>query len=139
MTADLARLERAFMNAHEAGDTEAASVLAAEVKKMRAEGYVKAAEPPQRGAGSEIARQVGLTARAGVAGVLSPFAMVGDAFGQDSSGAVQRGLSMLGLPQPETGTERVAQDVAGALSGAGGIARIAQAASPTSSLGQTVQ
>jgi hypothetical protein len=34
--ADLATVERAFMNAHNAGDTQAASVLAREVKRLRA-------------------------------------------------------------------------------------------------------
>lgn len=139
MAADLATLERALVNADAAGDTEAATILAGEIKKARADGFKDAAKSPQRGAGTEIARQVGLTVRAGVGGALAPFAMVGDALGADSSGAVQRGLTMLGLPQPETGTERVAQDIAGGLAGMGGVARIAQAATPTSGVGQAVQ
>lgn len=36
--ADLKRLEEAFMKAHKAGDTKAAGVLAAEIKRLRAQG-----------------------------------------------------------------------------------------------------
>lgn len=97
----------------------------------------------QRSMGQDLGRQVGLTARAGIKGVLGLPTMVGDALfgvaGQPgrTSQALDRLLNRV-LPEPENATERVAGDVAGALSGVGGIARLAQAASPASTLGQNV-
>jgi len=87
----------------------------------------------------ELARQAGLTVRAGVEGVAALPNMVGDAFGLRSTEAVRGLLTKAGLPVPENATERVAQDVAGAMAGMGGVARVAQVASPTSTAGQTVR
>lgn len=67
---------------------------------------------------SQIGRQVGLTARAGVNGVLSLPAMIGDALGMHSTDAVNYFLSTIGLPKPETKTEEFAQNVAGGMAGA---------------------
>ena len=77
----------------------------------------------------QVGRQLGLTARAGIKGLTAIPAVVGDAIGMDSSGAVDRALSMVGLPAPANATERVAQDVAGALSGVGGMAKVGALAS----------
>lgn len=138
MATDLATLERAFLKADEAGDTEAASVLAGEIKKRRAEGYVKESQAPQRNLAQDLARQVGLTARAGITGVAALPNMVGDALGLKSTQALSGVLDKV-FPTPESGTERIAQDVAGALSGMGGMAKAAQMASPTGAAGQAVQ
>lgn len=96
--------------------------------------------PQVRSMPDEIARQVGLTARAGATGLSSLPTMLGDALNsavnygirgvnsaagtnipqlQMPSQVVQQGLNASGLPQPENATERVVQDVAGAMTGAG--------------------
>lgn len=87
----------------------------------------------------ELARQIGLTVRAGVSGVAAVPAMVSDA----ATGVVNAGLDAVagegngfrfqragdalgnvmtaaGLPKPENATERVVQDVASGMAGAGG-------------------
>lgn len=87
----------------------------------------------------ELARQIGLTVRAGVSGVAAVPAMVSDA----ATGVVNAGLDAVagdgngfrfqkagdalgnvmtaaGLPKPENATERVVQDVAAGMAGAGG-------------------
>lgn len=87
----------------------------------------------------ELARQLGLTVRAGVSGVAAVPAMVSDA----ATGVVNAGLDAVagegngfrfqkagdalgnvmtaaGLPKPENATERVVQDVASGMVGAGG-------------------
>jgi len=97
--------------------------------------------PTQRSAYDELARQVGLTARAGVTGIAGLPNMVGDAANslinmgiggvnrlagtnipqlQMPSEVTQRAMNAAGIPQPENATERVVQDVAGAMAGAGG-------------------
>lgn len=106
------------------------------------------APPPQRSAFGELARQVGLTARAGATGLASLPTMAGDVLNtginavtgglnrvagtsipqlQMPSEALARGLTAAGLPQPEGATERVVQDVAGGLSGVGSQLRLGQA------------
>lgn len=92
----------------------------------------------QRDLGTDLVRQVGLTARAGIEGVAALPNMVGDALGLRSTEAVRQGLTRIGLPEPENATERVSQDVAGALAGMGGVAKVAQAASPSGPVGQAV-
>jgi hypothetical protein len=94
------------------------SVPTEELMKMRG-----AAEPP-RSAPDEFARQVGLTARAGVKGLVSIPAMLGDALGMRSNASVDRLLDTLGLPAPGNATERVAGDVAGAMAGQGGMIKL---------------
>jgi hypothetical protein len=140
--AELAELERALVNADAAGDVEAAKVLATEIKKVRA---------PQRSMGEELGRQVGLTGRAAVKGVLGIPAMVGDALfglvGQPgrTSAALDRVLNNV-FPAPENATERVVQDVTGSMAGMGSVAQLAKYASPMSAplsavsqTGKTVQ
>ncbi|MFY4261456.1 glycoside hydrolase family 104 protein [Achromobacter xylosoxidans] len=95
----------------------------------------KAAPPEERGMLSRLGRQVGLTARAGVTGLTglsslgtnSAIKGINALFGTDIPLAdVNATLSALGLPEPENATERVAQDAAGAMAGAGGVAKAAQ-------------
>lgn len=72
------------------------------------------------GAATSIARQVGLTARAGLRGLMSIPAMVGDALGMRSTEAVQGVADLMYLHRPESATERVSQDVAGGMAGGAG-------------------
>lgn len=87
------------------------------------------APPPQRGTLSQLGRQVGLTARAGIRGLAGLSEMgtnaaidgINGAFGTHIPRAdVGATLSAAGLPEPENAVERVSQDVAGALAGTGG-------------------
>lgn len=82
--------------------------------------------PAKRTPLQEVGRQVGLTARAGLKGVTAIPAMVGDALGMDSSGAVTRLADLVGLPKPEGATERVVQDVSSAMAGQGGVMALGQ-------------
>lgn len=83
---------------------------------------------PPRSSGAELARQIGLTARAGISGLTALPAMVGDAlnagvntiFGTHLapvSSAIQALATDAGLPQPQNATERVVQDAASAMAG----------------------
>lgn len=103
----------------------------------------------------QVGRQLGLTARAGVSGLTSLPAMIGDALNsgvnlgirginavadthipelQMPSQVLQRGMDAVGLPQPKTPTERIVQSAASGLAsvptsfGAGGV--LANAVSP---------
>lgn len=96
-------------------------------------------EAPKRSTSRELLRQAGLTARAGIEGLTSLPNMVGDAFGLKSTETVKNLLTRIGLPAPETSTERVAQDVAGAMAGAGGIGLSAKAAQATSGIGVAIK
>lgn len=92
--------------------------------------------PPS--AASQVGRQVGLTARAGVTGLTALPAMVGDALNAGVnlgirgindvagthipqlalvSGVIQRAETAAGLPVPKNATERVVQDATGAMAG----------------------
>lgn len=95
----------------------------------------KVAPPEERGMLERLGRQVGLTARAGVtgltglstAGTNAAITGINALFGTDIPRAdVNATLSAIGLPEPENATERVAQDAAGAMAGAGGVAKLAQ-------------
>ena len=97
-------------------------------------------ERPQRGAGEQLVRQVGLTARAGLQGVGSLAGIVTDpiasllntATGGDGPKAMRaRDLAAqladtLGLPSPETVLERIVGQGAEAMAGAGGTAAAAR-------------
>jgi hypothetical protein len=87
-----------------------------------------------------LGRQVGLTARAGIEGIAALPYMIADAptsirraLGQKTgpkfSEALHETLTRAGLPESETSTERVVQDIAGGMTGAAGIAKGAQLAS----------
>jgi hypothetical protein len=76
----------------------------------------------------DLSRQIGLTVRAGINGLTGIPAMAGDAlnagvnkvFGTHLapvSSTIQSYENKLGLPQPQNPTERVVQDVAGAMAG----------------------
>lgn len=94
----------------------------------------------------QFGRQLGLTARAGITGLTSLPAMVGDAanaginkaFGTNLapvSATIQALEDKAGLPQPQNATERIVQNASSAMAGAGqtiGIGKaLAGAASPT--------
>lgn len=99
----------------------------------------QAAEPPQeRSMVNRLARQAGLTVRAGITGVTGLASMgtnaaisgINSLLGASIPQAdVGETLSAIGLPQPENSAERVAQDVAGGMAGAGSIAGIGQSLS----------
>lgn len=125
-------------------DGTSPDVVRATVKRVIAERATTAKPTPQRSLGEDLGRQVGLTARAGIKGVLAIPSMVGDAafslsnlaqraFGATdlqppgrTSRALDNILNVLGLPQPENATERVAGDVASALAGTGALGKAAQ-------------
>lgn len=150
--ATLDQLETALRNADAAGDVQAATMLADEIRKMR---------PASVSAGREInsiPRQLGLTARYGIEGlanaaqiVTEPIRAVTDLFTPDRqlstadlvTGKKAPPKSMplgvvasqfadtLGLPKPEGANERVVGDATRLMAGAGGMggaARLAAAA-----------
>ena len=98
-------------------------------------------EPPQRDAMSALRRAPGLAARAAISGISAPVNVAADfisgaynlgagLLGSESrmpymSQAQQRGLTQMGLPEPETGTERAAQAGMEGLVGAAGAAKAA--------------
>lgn len=89
--------------------------------------------------GKSLARQVGLTARAGIEGVAAPAAVLGDVAGLRSSESLRNLLTKIGLPVPESDTEKFVGTVAGGMAGAGGMTGLARgiaAAAPTSVTGQ---
>src|ERR1700731_2691790 len=100
-------------------------------------------EPPPRSTLADLGRQVGLTGRATVTGLMGIPNMLGDAAAgginlgvqgvnaltgshipqmTPPSQATQNLMNQAGMPQPENGTERVVQDVASGMVGAGGLA-----------------
>jgi hypothetical protein len=82
---------------------------------------LEAPEAPPRSLPAQLTRAVGRTARAGVLGLTAIPNMIGDVLGLRSSQAVRSALTKMGLPGPENATERVAEDVAGGMAGAGGM------------------
>lgn len=96
---------------------------------------------PARTTGEEVRRQVGLTARGGLTGITSPLSIVGDPLNalinmiagtnlQPVSQASQQLMTQAGLPQAQTSTERVVQDITSALGGVAGTAGLARALVP---------
>lgn len=109
------------------------------------EGYF--AEPKERTTEEDVARQLGLTARAGITGGAGLPLIAGDALNtlinlisggvgkvtgteipklQMPSQVLQRGLTQIGLPQPETKGEKVIQDITSAISGVAAPAALVQ-------------
>jgi hypothetical protein len=142
--ATLADVESAFLQADKAGDTASAAVLAAEVRRLRAEQKQPAPQVSQQvGAGLlDIPRQLGLTARAGVKAVAALPAMASDAVTgvynaaadaiqgkgggfrfQQAMPALEAAMSRMGVPEPRNADERVIGDAATMVAGAGGLAR----------------
>lgn len=97
--------------------------------------------------GQDVARQLGLTARAGITGAAGLPLLAGDALNtlinlitsgvsrvtgaeipqlQMPSQVTQRAMTQVGLPQPETKSEKVSQDVASAVAGVGAPAALIQ-------------
>jgi hypothetical protein len=76
---------------------------------------------PERSVGEQVLRAAGRTVRAGVQGVTAIPNMIGDAFGFKSSEAVRNALTKFGLPVAENDNERIAEDVASGMAGAGGM------------------
>lgn len=132
--ADLAQLERALINADKAGDTEAATILAKEIRKMR---YVSAAQPEEKGFGQsfsegvkDIPRQFGLTARAALEGGLGAMGLFTDPLASliGVPNAAQTGKTIadkLELPAPSTKMERIGNEGAKLLAGGGGMLGLA--------------
>jgi hypothetical protein len=146
--ADKKQLEDALVAAHNAGDTEAASVIAQEIKGL-SPAPVQA--QPTAPLSERLGRQAGLTARYGLEGLGS----IVDLAQAPVRGAINMVLpqnrqlqpvsaggslaDVLGLPQPQTGTERVVGDISRALAGTGGVIKAAGAVSPTSAIGQSIR
>ena len=151
--ADRKQLEDALISAHEAGDSEAASIIAGEIKAL---GEQPIAAPqvqvtPQAPLTERLGRQAGLTARYGLEGLGS----LVDLAQAPVRGAINLALpenkqlqpvsaggslaDLFGLPQPENATERVVGDVSRTLAGTGGIFNAARLAAPTSAVGQGVK
>lgn len=95
--------------------------------------------PVRRSPMEMVGRQVGLTARAGIEGLASfPLAItdapvqvkrsLGLPSGQKASEVLHEGLTKLGLPEAETGTERVVQDITSGMSGTGGVVKLSNLA-----------
>lgn len=133
---DLTKLSDDDLLALRSGDLAKVSDQGLELLKS---GQPKTKE--ERTIGSELARQVGLTARAGLTGAAGLPLLAGDALNtlinkisglnlQMPSQAIQPLLTRAGLPQPENPQERIAQEGAAALAGVGGTARLAQALAP---------
>ncbi|WP_395652621.1 hypothetical protein [Brevundimonas sp.] len=105
---------------------------------------------PQRTTSEELMRQAGLTGRYGLEGLGS----IVDLAQAPVRGAINLAMpkdrqlqpvslggsiaDILGLPQPETGTERVVGDVSRAISGTGGMMKLAGGLTPTSNIGRNV-
>jgi hypothetical protein len=91
--------------------------------------------------GSELGRQVGLTARGGVRGAMAIPAMVGDPMMQlinsitganlpTSSQSLENLMSMVGLPEPRQGLESNVYDITSAMASVGAPAAAARLTSP---------
>jgi hypothetical protein len=127
-------------------DDDLLALKAGNLAQMSDQGLqaLKAGQPAprqERPFGEELARQAGLTARAGITGVAGLPLMAGDALNllinkiagtqlQMPSQALQPLLTRAGLPEPQGSTERISQEVASALAGVGGTAKLAQTLAP---------
>lgn len=102
-------------------------------------------EPVQRTTAEELTRQLGLTGRAGATGVSSLPLMAGDALNAlinsiagtnlpPATQSFQNLMTAIGVPQPETKTERISGDIASAMAGVGGTTKLIQALTPRPSV-----
>ena len=144
--ADLAQVEAAFLKADAAGDAEAARALAGEVRRLRGAAVSPAPTSEslpvrERGYGEEALRQVGLTGRAGIEGVGGALDLLASPIralinrqmpeGMKIQGQTGKAIAdVIGLPSPDTPTERVAGDVARSMAAGGGFVKGAQLATP---------
>jgi hypothetical protein len=105
--------------------------------------YPKDQYAPEPTGMEQIGRQAGLTGRALATGATAIPMMAGDAMNQlinmisgsnipPASQSLQNLMNAAGVPQPRTPTERVSQDVASAMAGVGGTAKLAQTLAPKS-------
>lgn len=114
--------------------------------KWDAEPASAPAAPPKRTAGEDLGRQMGLTVRHAVNGVAALPAMAADAVTgvantvmdkamgegkgfrfQKQAPLLDKTLTQLGLPEPETAQERVVGDATSALAGTGALVKAGQA------------
>ena len=147
--ADKKQLEDALISAHQAGDNEAASIIAQEIKGLSADPV--APVQPTAPLTERLGRQAGLTGRYLLEGALAPV----DLLQAPVRGAINLALpenrqlqpvsaggsiaDVLGLPQPEGSRERVVGDVSRALAGTGAVAGAAGLAQPLSQVGTNIQ
>lgn len=97
------------------------------------------AAAPQRSALQDFGRQLGLTGRYAVEGILSPATFAGDNINAlldyntgshlgSLSDSLSNGLTDIGFPNPETPTERVVGDAARAVASVGGLVKTGETA-----------
>lgn len=139
--ADRQALENALIKAHEAGDTQAASVIAGEIKGLSSSPSI----------GDRAARVAGLGARALVTGVsaiptlmaegvAAPLrALTGGRYFPSPSAVLQQTMTEAGLPEPANAPERFSTAITSALAGGGTTLAGANMAQPLSRLGQGVR
>ena len=150
--ADLATIERALRKADAAGDSVASRRLA----QLYQETQQAQAQPQERTLGEDVARQLGLTARAGAEGLAGlaglaydPIAaglnLGAEAIGYEGRAAplqqqVRGLLSQAGVPEPESTAERIVQAASQGLVGGGGGVAAARGAGrlATGPIGQQV-
>lgn len=121
--ATVKELEDALINADAAGDTAAAQFLADEIKRVQVTPQAQQEAPQKPSMTARLARQAGLTGRylaEGATGAIGAFTdpvakLVGLPGLQETT---SKTLTALGVPQPETGIERVAAAGSRALAGA---------------------
>lgn len=134
------------MDLSKLSDDDLLALRAGNLAQMSDQGLqsLKAEQPAprqDRPFGQELARQAGLTARAGITGVAGLPLLAGDALNtlinkisgtqlQMPSQVLQPLLTRAGLPEPQGSNERISQEVASALAGVGGTAKLAQTLAP---------
>jgi hypothetical protein len=129
-------LYKSLAAADAAGDTASAQALADYIRSMQA--------PQQPSMMDELGRQIGLSTRPMAQAVMSAggmlplvvdpavnfFNLAAGTNVPTMTQAMPRTLSAMGFPEPQTGEERVVQDISTAGYGVGGIANLAQKALP---------
>lgn len=121
----MADLMAALRNADAAGDTEAATRIAAMIKAQQAMPEVAQPEEAPRGTLGEIGRQLGLTGRYALEGAGNVAGMLADPLGQFLPGYQPTGQAAasladkIGLPKPEGGLEENVAAASKALAGTG--------------------
>lgn len=139
----------ALRNADAAGDTEAATRLASIAASMQTQpkeaAPQKEEQPKESSFGSELLRQVGLTARGAITGAMSIPTAAADILNagvnvgleavgakplMPASQALQQGMTQVGIPEPQNQLERAVQAGVGAMSGVGAEAAAAKALAP---------
>ena len=129
-------LYKSLAAADAAGDTASAQVLADYIRSMQA--------PQQPSMMDELGRQAGLSARPMAQAVMSAggmlplvvdpavnfFNLAAGTNVPTMTQAMPRTLTAMGFPEPQTGQERVVQDISTAGYGVGGVANLARQALP---------